>query len=335
MKNQQEKTERLLAEALPAGIINLNSAGQIIWWNHSAGNMLKLEQQHIHAQISTVFSSKAFLEFYQNAGGQELKLESPVIKEDYLTVKIRPYVNGQKIMIIHDVTRTERLLAMRQDFIANVSHELRTPLTVFSGYLELLLEHERLDNAQFKTMLKHMREQSERMETLVRDLLLLSRLESDQPDARRHAKVEVCELLHMIAKDAKSLSGDMQHKIYLELDPNIEMYGHEEELRSAFSNIVFNAIRYTPKQGTIKIKWYRDAKGKHLEVTDNGIGIEEKHISRITQRFYRVDKSRTYQGKGGTGLGLAIVKHVLLRHKGELSITSKINEGSTFICTFS
>lgn len=224
---------------------------------------------------------------------------------------------------------------MRQDFVANVSHELRTPLTVFRGYLEILLEKTNLKKNQqeWKPILIQMLSQSMRMERIIEDLLLLSRLEIDTPDDKRLEAVDMRELLQHIYQDALALSSDKKQHIHLKITGSPIFYGRKSELQSAFSNLVFNAVHYTPKNGHIHIDWYQDKKGAHFKVTDTGIGIEAKHIPRLTERFYRVDAGRTRE-TGGTGLGLAIVKHVLLRHHGRLSISSVVNEGSIFRCDF-
>ncbi len=220
-----------------------------------------------------------------------------------------------------------------KDFVANISHELRTPLTVFLGYLELLQGEHQFPHEQQQEIFAHMTGQAQRMERLVNDLLLLSRLESDLPDKETHVDVNVAKMLAEIMLDAKTLSADQHHEFILDADSDLILKGDDEELRSAFSNLIYNAVRYTPAEGRIEIKWYQDENGKHLTVEDTGIGIAEKYLPQITQRFYRVDKARS-RGKGGTGLGLAIVKHVLLRHKGKLSIKSRLNVGSTFSCSF-
>lgn len=222
-----------------------------------------------------------------------------------------------------------------QDFVANVSHELRTPLTVFHGYLEILLDQPEIPPRQLKEILQQMIEQSNRMSFLVRDLLLLSRLEGVSPDVSQYKSVAVAELLRSICEDAKALSGEQKHDIHLDADENLFLPGKEEELHSAFSNLIFNAVTYTPDKGKIWVRWFLDKNTPTMIVKDTGIGIAKKHLPRITQRFYRVDKSRLHRGEHGTGLGLAIVKHVLLRHRGKLIIESQLNKGSTFRCVFS
>ncbi len=224
---------------------------------------------------------------------------------------------------------------MRQDFVANVSHELRTPLTVFRGYLEILLEKvgNKKSLAEWKPILMQMFSQSMRMERIIEDLLLLSRLEIDTPDASHLEAIDMPQLLQHIYQDTLALSSDKKQHINLKITGPRIFYGRKSELHSAFSNLTFNAVHYTPVNGKIWISWYQDKKGVHFKVKDTGIGIEAKHIPRLTERFYRVDAGRTRE-TGGTGLGLAIVKHVLLRHHGRLAISSTVNKGSVFRCDF-
>jgi len=227
---------------------------------------------------------------------------------------------------------TEQKLAlekMRRDFVANMSHELRTPLTVIHGYLETLVEQEADENKQ--NIFAQMYQQTTRMKNIIEDLLLLSRLESSEEKA--HKKVSVPTMLKSICQEAKTLSGVAQHNFHLNIDSNVTIYGDKDELRSMISNIVFNAVKYTPAKGHIYIDWYQDNNNAYLKIRDTGIGIAQKHIPRLTERFYRVDKARS-RASGGTGLGLAIVKHVLLRHNARLQIESELDKGSTFICIF-
>lgn len=230
--------------------------------------------------------------------------------------------------------RIHHLERMRQDFVANVSHELRTPLTVIHGYLETFLNQDLGTIPAPHKIFEQMYQQSLRMERLIEDLLLLSRLDTDLTENEKLKKVAVPLILRAIADDAKILSGDRQHSIHLDLDENLAIAGIESELRSIFSNIIFNAINYTPAKGHIYVKWYQDKAHIYFKVTDTGIGIAAEHLPRITERFYRVDQDRSRQ-TGGTGLGLAIVKHALLRHKGQLLIESELGKGSTFTCVFS
>ncbi|MEM9243584.1 MAG: ATP-binding protein [Pseudomonadota bacterium] len=228
-----------------------------------------------------------------------------------------------------------RFEKIRRDFVANVSHELRTPLTVIHGYLEILCQKSNNEEpiGKFKEIFEQMYAHSVRMEHIINELLLLSRLESEDNPAHKKEAIHVSEILEALCEDAKRVSGNRGHVICLEDDRNLLLSGAEDELRSLFSNIIINAVKYTPAGGRIAVKWYVDDNEAVFSVTDTGMGIEQKHIPRLTERFYRVDKARSRES-GGTGLGLAIVKHVLMRHQGEMTIESEPGEGSTFTCRF-
>ena len=330
--HQQSASEKSLIEALPDGIVLLDEKNSICWWNTVAEQLLALKESDCGVSIVTLISNKEFQREFSREDSGNLEIPAPD-NNLYLSLHWRRYLDHQRLLVIQDITHTHRLEKMRQEFIANVSHELRTPLTVFHGYLELLLDKPTIDPEQLKTMLQQMSEQNIRMGDLVSDLLLLSRLESVEPDMTTHQPVMVSQVVRSICEDAKSVSGNQKHTFIIDLNEGLEIDGSKEELRSAFSNIVVNAVRYTPANGEITVRWYRDTSGAHFEVTDTGIGIAPKHIDRVTQRFYRVDKARSRE-QGGTGLGLAIVKHVLLRHHGELTIQSQVDQGSTFRCSF-
>jgi two-component system phosphate regulon sensor histidine kinase PhoR len=218
---------------------------------------------------------------------------------------------------------------MRRDFVANVSHELRTPLTVLAGFLETLQEYE-IDAEERQRYLAMMAEQSKRMETIVQDLLTLSSIESAPPPENN--VVDMASLIDKLRRDAEGLSAG-RHTIKVEADENIDLRGSEPELVSAFGNLVANAVRYTPTGGTVCISWRASPQGGEFAVQDTGIGIDPKHIPRLTERFYRVDRGRS-RDAGGTGLGLAIVKHSLTRHQGYLEVTSVVGEGSRFAACF-
>ncbi len=226
-----------------------------------------------------------------------------------------------------------QLEQVRKDFVANVSHELRTPLTVIRGYLESLLKKNKPEAKVFHDIFKQMHQHSIRMENIIDDLLLLSRLESEGETINTNQRVVVKSLLDSICRDAKDYALDKQHSILLEADPNLGLLGSEEELKSVFTNLIINAVKYTPAKGNILVKWYHDETHAVFSVKDNGIGISDKDIPRITERFYCVDKARSRE-RGGTGLGLAIVKHVMMQHQGEMQIQSKLGKGSEFSCLF-
>jgi two-component system phosphate regulon sensor histidine kinase PhoR len=231
-------------------------------------------------------------------------------------------------------TYIKHLEQVRSDFVANVSHELRTPLTVIQGYLETLIKGENINKKSLPKIFMQMYQHSIRMADIIEDLLLLSHLESDDHLTEEKNDIRVADLLKTLVVDAKNISGEKKHKITLKADARVGINGSESELRSLFSNIIVNAIKYTPSKGQIMIEWFRDESGQGVfRVSDTGIGIAKEHLPRITERFYRVDKARSRE-RGGTGLGLAIVKHVLLRHDGELEVVSTVDKGSIFICRF-
>ncbi len=231
------------------------------------------------------------------------------------------------------ITHIQHLERMRQDFVANVSHELRTPLTVIHGYLDTLLDQDLEETKPWKKIFMQMHQQTLRMENLIEDLLLLSRLESHEAENATESHVPVAKLLETIWSEAKELSGDNQHLISLFTDEKLMLLGIDAELRSLFSNIIFNAVKYTPAKGSITIEWFLENGQAHFRVKDTGIGIAPEHIPRLTERFYRVDPARS-RASGGTGLGLAIAKHVLLRHDGKLDVVSELGKGSVFTCVF-
>jgi two-component system phosphate regulon sensor histidine kinase PhoR len=261
-----------------------------------------------------------------------VEFPSPVDDHQLLSARIVPYGKKQRLLLATDISRVRRLEQMRRDFVANVSHELRTPLTVITGYLETLLDSDDAALDCWRQPLRGMQQQSSRMLHIIEDLLMLTRLESPKERSPRRP-VAVPELLADIAEDALALSGEQGHRIEMSVDPQLWLLGCEKELRSAFSNLVFNAVRYTPAEGQIEIRWFADDSGLHLAVKDNGEGIAPQHLPRLTERFYRVNRDRS-RGSGGTGLGLSIVKHVVNHHGGQLRIASELGVGSLFTCDF-
>ena len=255
----------------------------------------------------------------------EVVVPSPVDDNMTLSVRIISYSNNRRMLLVRDITRLLSLERTRKDFIANASHELRSPLTVLSGYLETLV-HAKESCREYEPQLKIMMAQSERMGRIVDDLMLLSKLESEAPRTDRHP-VNVPQLLVAIIDQARELSGQDRHVIDTDIDPGIYLHGRESELYSAFSNLLFNAVRYTPPDGRIAVAWKDTPTGPVFSVHDTGAGIAPHHLPRLTERFYRVDAGRS-RAAGGTGLGLAIVKHVLKRHDAHLEIESEVGTGS-------
>jgi two-component system, OmpR family, phosphate regulon sensor histidine kinase PhoR len=320
--------------ALKDAVIMLDSDANLEWWNPAAERLLGLKKpQDAGHPVTNLVRHPSFKEYFDNGRHEEpLELSSPVNDRLWLQVTITRYGNSEHLMVVRDITRLHQLEQMRKDFVANVSHELRTPLTVIAGYLETMLEHTDEMPARWPRALNQMNQQAGRMQHLLNDLLLLAKLEATNPPANAQP-VAVATLLQSIKGDAQALSAERNHQITLEADPTLLLKGSESELRSAFSNLVFNAVKYTPDNGEIHVRWWCNEHGAHLAVQDSGIGIESKHLPRLTERFYRVDSSRA-SNTGGTGLGLAIVKHVLLRHQGRLDVNSTPGKGSVFTCHF-
>ncbi|WP_312919562.1 phosphate regulon sensor histidine kinase PhoR [Stutzerimonas nitrititolerans] len=320
--------------ALKEAVVMLDSEGNLEWWNPAAERLLGLKKpQDTGHLVTNLVRHPAFKDYFDSGRHEEpLELPSPTNDRLWLQYNITRYGNAEHLMVVRDITRLHQLEQMRKDFVANVSHELRTPLTVIAGYLETMLEHSEELNPRWSRPLQQMNQQAGRMQHLLNDLLLLAKLEATTPPATAEP-VDVAALLQSISNDALALSAERQHGIELDVDRRLALRGSESELRSAFSNLVFNAVKYTPAGGQIRLRWWRDEYGAHLAVQDSGIGIEAKHLPRLTERFYRVDSSRA-SSTGGTGLGLAIVKHVLLRHQGRLDIDSSLGKGSTFVCSF-
>lgn len=329
MKVSVDKTFR---DALPDGIICLDDNFHCLWWNVAANDLLPLIQ---HGNVQQLFSLPEVDELFHQLHSNAVELKSPFDTNRWLTLMLRPYHESQWLLIVRDVTHTHLLDTIRKDFIANVSHELRTPLTVFHGYLEILQDMHDVPTAQLKDMLRQMSSQSLRMQSLVQDLLLLSRLESVEPDTSEHVAVNVAGMLRSICDDAEKLACKKNLTITRSFDKDLEIKGQSEELFSAFSNIIFNAVHYTPDNGHITVRWFYDENHYVFSVKDDGVGIAKEDIPKLTQRFYRTDKARLrHQVSEGTGLGLAIVKHVMLRHHGELVIESTLGQGSEFFCNF-
>ncbi|MCL5061067.1 MAG: phosphate regulon sensor histidine kinase PhoR [Candidatus Thermoplasmatota archaeon] len=321
------------AMAVPDGMVILNGNEQIDWCNPASRKYLGLDCERDRGQFIRYLLRQAhFLEFLDAADySRRLVCKSPINREITLSLQLVPFGEGKKLLVARDITDLERVDAMRRDFIANVSHELRTPLTVVGGFVETLADAPDLPAAESRHYFDLMLDHTRRMQHLLDDLLTLSRLESadhmlnDEP-------INVPELARSLKAEAESLSRG-QHRVNLQLGSPAWLKGSLQEIRSALGNLVSNAVRYTPEGGEITLAWReRDGEGV-FAVTDTGEGIAAEHIPRLTERFYRVDRSRSRE-TGGTGLGLAIVKHVLTRHGARLEIQSIPGKGSTFAAVF-
>jgi two-component system, OmpR family, phosphate regulon sensor histidine kinase PhoR len=316
------------AEALPDGVVVLDAGDRIQWANPRAQTHLGIDmRKDAGAPIVNLVRQPDFVQ-YLAAGdfSEPLIMASQREAGATLSIQIVPFGVEEKLLMSRDITRLEAVARLRRDFIANVSHELKTPLTVLGGFLETLADLE-LDERQRRRYLALMAEQAQNMQRLVDDLLTLSALESEH-SLLQETEFAIVPLLLEVSADAKALSGE-RHEITLSIRDAANVIGSRDELASAFGNLVSNAVRYTPEGGRIALDWRVTADAGEFTVADTGIGIAVEHIPRLTERFYRVDRSRS-RSTGGTGLGLAIVKHVLIRHQAELAIDSAPAQGSRF-----
>lgn len=330
-------------QASPNGVTLLDDQGRIEWFNDTAAAHLGLDirrdllQHVVHLVRDPVFSRY----FAQDQHDAEVVIEGRSVSVAHsvkLSVQLHAYGEGRQLLLTRDITSIALADAMRRDFVANVSHEIRTPLTVLSGFVETL-QSIPLPEKERQRYLVLMAVQASRMQSLVADLLTLSQLEGSLPPGMSE-KVSIQELMTQVASDAQALSavlsgqeGDQRrcvHELLFDAVPAWVLLGVRSELLSAISNLVSNAVRYTPAGGTIRVHWSRDADQVMLSVSDTGPGIAPEHLPRLSERFYRVDRSRSRE-TGGTGLGLAITKHVAQRHGGELRIESQVGQGSTFM----
>ena len=333
-KNRAELAEwlarfRLAMSQLPDGVVIMDDVLFLEWCNPVAEQHLRLNlDKDKGMRVTNLIRSPEFIDYIILGRYDEpLTLK---IGERKLIVRLIPFEDRRQILVTHDVTEFDRLETMRRDFIANASHELRTPLTVINGFLEIANAEPNLDQSVRMQHLKLMAEQGRRMQNLVEDMLVLTRLESIDYPLRKET-VGVRALLEQIHAEAEALSGG-RHQINVLID-GPDIVGNPDELRSAFSNLVTNAVRYTPDGGEISISWKSSLSGFEFSVRDTGIGIKQEHLPRLTERFYRVDKGRSRETQG-TGLGLAIVKHVLVRHDARLRVESELGKGSTFTIHF-
>jgi two-component system phosphate regulon sensor histidine kinase PhoR len=328
------KRFRESAAALPDGAVILTGSGEIQWLNAAAGRLLGLRLPgDLGQRIGNLVRHPAFLEFLEEPEpGRPVEFPSPEDESVTVAVSLIRYGKDERLLLARDVSDAARLEQVRREFVANVSHELRTPLTVIAGYLETLLDAADEAPSGWRRSLESMSEQAARMGRLVEDLLLLARLESAHDAGAGHEPVAVPALLAAVEEDARVRSAG-RHRIRVEVDAALWLRGEAEELRSVFGNLVQNALQYTADGGSITLRWYRDPAGAHFQAQDTGIGIAPQHISRLTERFFRVDTGRS-RARGGTGLGLAIVKHVLSRHGATLRVESQPGQGSAFTCDF-
>ena len=321
-------------QASPNGIVMLDDQDQIEWCNAIAEQFLEIQFKRDALQrIHYIVRKPEFVQYMMSR-----QFEEPVVLEKMgsaasliLRLQVFPFSENRRLILIQDITDLSKAEAMRRDFVANVSHEMRTPLTVMMGFLETVQTLE-LPPEQKAQYLEMMMDQGRRMKNLVEDLLTLANLEANTQPAPMNS-ISMSYLMSLIKNDAYALSQG-KHSLNFDLKTPCNLFGEEREVLSAFSNLVSNAIRYTPNVGSVSATWSVNAAGEgEFTVTDTGPGISSEHIPRLTERFYRVDRSRSRE-TGGTGLGLAIVKHVANRHQANLVIESTPGRGSTFILRF-
>ncbi|MGC9460458.1 phosphate regulon sensor histidine kinase PhoR [Vibrio genomosp. F10] len=321
------------AESLPDAVVVFRGEGNIVWCNKLAQHLLGFKWPDDSGQpISNLIRTPDFIKYLNKQDFSEpLEMCSPLNVERVLELRIVPYTEGEHLMVVRDVTQLKQLEGMRRNFFANVSHELRTPMTVLRGYLEMTEDPDMLVGPMWGKAHGVMTEQLNRMNSLVSQLLTLSKIEAAPMDDFEEV-VDVPAMLEVLEKEAASLSGDDAHQLDFKVDTELRIYADEDQIRSAISNLVYNAVKYTEPGALIKVRWFKTAQGACLEVEDSGDGIEPQHLHRLTERFYRVDKARS-RDTGGSGLGLAIVKHALTHHDAHLEIQSAVGVGSKFSFT--
>jgi len=336
-EEQQRHNQQLIddlqsmANAIPDAALVIDRNDLITWSNDVAKQLLGHKATADQGQaVTRLISEPAFADWLAVQGTVDSKLEIPCPADDSipLQISVTGFGKDQRLLIFRDITDAESLDRIRRDFIANISHEMRTPLTVLLGYLELVQDQpDKLDSKTVKSMFK----QATQMHALLDDLLELSRLQ-DAEIRTGATRVDMPAMLAQLKEQAEEY-GKGEHDLQFEIQPDLNITGVEVDLRSAFQNLLINAVNYTPSGGKIKVSWQATDQALVLSVKDSGIGIPQKDIPRITERFYRVGSDRARQ-TGGTGLGLAIVKHVLSSHQARLEISSKLSKGSEFRCIF-
>lgn len=325
-KSEQFRSASML---IPDAIISLTKYNEIEWFNDASKSLLQIRRQDVGSKIESVVRHPDFIQYLrQKAHLEPIKISGLNRSARTFEIRVIPYFDTHKLLVVRDITELYQLAQVRRDFIANASHELRTPLTVLRGYLEIMSDHkDKLQN--WVLPLEHMETQSHRMQSIIEDLLTLSTLEADSITAEKEW-VDVPNMLEQLKADSHQL-GHEGHEFHFEVDESLRLKGYPEAIKSVFTNLLSNAVRYSPDGGGISVRWYRQNDSVVFEVEDNGLGIAAEHIPRLTERFYRVDKDRS-RVTGGTGLGLAIVKHVLERHHGRLEVESVLGKGSLFRC---
>lgn len=320
--------------ALKEGFVMLDDQGNIDWWNPAAGKLLGLRSNFDNNQLITnLIRHPKFKEYFQKKHNERaLVIPSPMSNDIMLEYQVTRFGKSDQLIVVRDITELTQLEKVRTDFVANVSHELRTPLTVIDGYLETMSDNREMLSSAFHKPLTQMSEQTRRMSALINDLLLLSRIEARDNNAK-HTPTDISHTLKAIQADLRSSLEEKEQQLTIDLQSSYQLLGPKDQIYSLIANLATNAIKYSEQHSRIHITWRDSENGAILSVEDNGMGIPAIDIPRLTERFYRVDRGRA-QAIKGTGLGLAIVKHILVNLDGTLEIDSKVGEGSTFTCHF-
>ncbi len=328
---QRDKELHEGMSSLPDAIIVLRDNLEIEWCNTTATEWFDLDTvQYRQTTLPRLFNDQALVDYI--TGGrytESFDCVAPGNRQISIRIRIAPYRDGLLLLQARNVTQIKQLEQIRRDFVSNASHELRTPISVLYGYLEMMKdEGEKTIDKQWRHAIDQMYKQTERIKKIVDDMMILSRLEAAVPK-EQHEYIDIVGLLESACYNTKILSGKKRHRFETQIDPNFALYGNHKEIESLVANLLSNAVRYTPKKGTITVSWEIDLLGATLSVSDTGIGIESEEIPRLTERFYRIDSGRSRE-TGGTGLGLAIVNHIVTRHDADLIIDSEVGKGSRF-----
>ena len=325
------KEIRASTNAMPDGGRLPNDDAELTRYNAAAERLIGLRPRRDRGQrVDNLIRHPAFVSYLRSGDySGTVTIPSPLHDDGWLTCRIVPYGEGQRLLLVRDVTEQARLARMRRDFVANASHELRSPLTVIGGYLEVMTEDTELPDSWHRPV-SEMQRQAARMKDILDSLLELSRLELGS-EARKDTRVDVAALLREVAAELAPPEGGPA--VELGLPSRAQLHGNPVEIRSIIANLLSNALRYTPAEGRVTLSWETGSEGAALTVEDTGVGIAEEDIPRLTERFFRVNRGRS-RDDGGVGLGLAIVKHALSRHDGVLEVKSRPGAGSRFICRF-
>lgn len=327
-KSEQFRSASML---IPDSIVSLKHDNKIEWFNDVSKALIGIRRQDVGSSIEAVVHHPDFIAYLRGADYQKpITINNLNQSGRTNEFQVIPYFENHKLLVIRDITELYQLAQVRRDFIANASHELRTPLTVLRGYLEIMLDNKESLPA-WVLPLEHMEAQSHRMQAIIEDLLTLSTLEADSINAEMQT-IDVPKILQQLEADSNQLASE-NHHLFFDIEPGLFIQGYKEPIKSVLTNLLANAVRYSPDGGDIRVRWFKKDHVAVYEVQDQGLGVAAEHIPRLTERFYRVDKDRS-RITGGTGLGLAIVKHVLERHQAELEIESVLGKGSLFRCTF-